>query len=405
MTPSPSRRHTVLAATVAAVLALGSVTAQAQSTAGAGSQRRAEREASKKDKDKTAQQYPSATRVAPEVRTSAKARAKLEKLLKLFDGEKYADVRTLADEVLANEDYNGYDHAFSAQLASQAAYNADDLPAAISYMKKAIDLNALDNNNHFNAMYMLAQLQLQDEATMKEGAATLDRFLSESGSTNPDHLALKGQTLYQLEKYDEAAAVFKQLVEATPEPKEQWLSLLMASYSESGKNDEAVKIAERIAAAKPNDKKAQMNLAAVYAQGDKYDKSAATMEKMRAAGLLTEEKDYRALYSAYLNMEGKEKEVAGIVQEGLQKGILKPDYQSYLALAQSYYFSDQIAPAIDAYRKAAPLAPDGETYLNLARLLWQEDRVPEAKEAAKQAMAKGLKKPDDAKKILALPAK
>jgi len=64
-----------------------------------------------------------------------------------------------------------------------------------------------------------------------------------------------------------------------------------------------------------------------------------------------------------------------------------------------------VKPAIDAYRKAAPLAADGETYLNLARLLWQEDRIPEAKEAAKQAMAKGLKKPEEAKKILALPAK
>ena len=50
------------------------------------------------------------------------------------------------------------------------------------------------------------------------------------------------------------------------------------------------------------------------------------------------------------------------------------------------------------------MVADGETYLNLAKiLLWQEDR-PEAKAAAKQALAKGVKKPDDAKKILALPA-
>ena len=94
-----------------------------------------------------------------------------------------------------------------------------------------------------------------------------------------------------------------------------------------------------------------------------------------------------------------------MIKEGIDKGILKPDHQAYLALAQSYYFSEQPVPAIDAYRKAAPLDDDGETYLNLARLLWQEDRIPEAKEAAKQAIAKGLKKPDDAKKILALPAK
>ena len=44
------------------------------------------------------------------------------------------------------------------------------------------------------------------------------------------------------------------------------------------------------------------------------------------------------------------------------RGWLKPDFQTYLALGQSYYFSDQIAQAIDAYGKAAPMAPDGETY-------------------------------------------
>ena len=60
-------------------------------------------------------------------------------------------------------------------------------------------------------------------------------------------------------------------------------------------------------------------------------------------------------------------------------------------------------PAIEAYRKAAPLATDGETYLNLAKVLWQEDRLSEAKAAAREAMAKGLKNSDDAKKILAVP--
>jgi tetratricopeptide (TPR) repeat protein len=135
------------------------------------------------------------------------------------------------------------------------------------------------------------------------------------------------------------------------------------------------------------------------------DKSAAVLEKLRASGQLTEDKEYRQLYATYLNMDGREKEAIGVINEGLQKGVLKPDFQTYLALAQSYYFSDQAAQAIDAYKKAAPLAPDGEAYLNLARVLWQEDRIPEAKEAAKQAVAKGVKKPDDAKKILALPGK
>lgn len=111
------------------------------------------------------------------------------------------------------------------------------------------------------------------------------------------------------------------------------------------------------------------------------------------SGQLTDEKEYRQLYITYANMDGKEKDVISVVNEGLQKGLLKQDYQTYLALAQAYYYSEQVPQAIEAWQKAAPLAKDGETYLNLARVLWQEGRIPEAKTAAQAALNKGLKKP------------
>ncbi|HLM52854.1 MAG TPA: hypothetical protein VK325_04515, partial [Pseudoxanthomonas sp.] len=148
---------------------------------------------------------------------------------------------------------------------------------------------------------------------------------------------------------------------------------------------------------------AQMNLANVYLQADQYDKAVAVLERLRTSGQMTDERDYRQLYSSYANMDGKEREVIAVINEGLEKGILKPDQQTYLALAQSYYYSDQIQPAIEAWQKAAPLSQDGETYLNLAKVLWQENRIPEAKQAAKAALDKGLRKPEEARKILALP--
>ena len=131
-------------------------------------------------------------------------------------------------------------------------------------------------------------------------------------------------------------------------------------------------------------------------------KAAAVMDKLRAAGQLTEEREYKQLYSIYANTENKEKDTIAVINEGLSKGILRPDYQTYLALAQSYYYSDQIPQAIEAWQKAAPLSKDGETYLNLAKVLHSEDRIPEAKEAARQALAKGVKRADDAKKIINL---
>jgi len=129
----------------------------------------------------------------------------------------------------------------------------------------------------------------------------------------------------------------------------------------------------------------------------------AVLERLRTSGQMADERDYRQLYSSYANMDGKEKEVIAVINEGLEKGILKADQQTYLALAQSYYYSDQIQPAIEAWQKAAPLSKDGETYLNLAKVLWQENRIAEAKQAAKAALDKGLRKPEEARKILALP--
>ncbi|MBB5877665.1 MULTISPECIES: tetratricopeptide repeat protein [Xanthomonas] len=346
--------------------------------------------------------FPNAERKEPNGKPSSKLGSKLQKLIDTYNkGEDYASVRTQADEILANSGANEYDKSLAAQLAAQAAYNLDDSKAAQAYLKQAIQFNGLDNNGHFQSMLMLAQLQLQDDQTA-EGLASLDKFLAESKSTRPEDLILKGQALYQAQRYQEAIPVLKQAIAASPEPKDSWNQLLMASYAEAGQTGEAVKAAEALAAKSPNDKKTQLNLASMYMQADQMDKAAAVMDKLRAAGQLTDEKEYKQLYSIYANTEGHEKDVIGVINEGMQKGILKPDYQTYLALAQSYYYTDQLPQAIENWQKAAPLSKDGETYLNLAKVLHSEGRIAEAKQAAQQALAKGVKKPEDAKKIINL---
>jgi len=364
---------------------------------------RSEQRSSRKSKnEKAAVMFPNATRQEPTGKPSAKLGSKLQKLIDTYNkGEDYAGVRTQADEILANSAANEYDKSIAAQLAAQAAYNLDDSKAAQQYLQQAIQFNGLDNNGHFQSMLMLAQLQLQDDETAA-GLASLDKFLAESKSTRPEDLILKGQALYQTERYQEAIPVLQQAIAASPEPKDSWNQLLMASYAAAGQTGEAVKAAEALAAKTPNDKKAQLNLASMYMQADQMDKAAAVMDKLRAAGQLTDEKEYKQLYSIYANTDKKEQDVISVINEGLQKGILKPDYQTYLALAQSYYYTDQVPKAIENWQKAAPLSKDGETYLNLAKVLHQEGRTAEAKQAAQQALAKGVKKPEDAKKIINL---
>lgn len=396
----------LLTAAIGAALMVGVVSqTQAQSASDRAAERRERQEAKASNPKGSAaaeERYPDATRAAPPAKASPKLSRRLKVMMDHYDKNEGAEARIVADEVIANDKANSYETSFAAQIAAQIAYDADDAATAMRYLEQALQFDGLDNNAHFDSMLMLAQLQLQEEH-YPDSLATFDRYLSESKTQKPEHLVLKGNALYRMERFSEAAAVLEQAISATPEPRADWLQLLMGAYSETGQGDKAAQLAQQLASKNPGDKSAQMNLAAIYLQGNMLDKAADVLEGLRSAGQLTEAQDYQQLYSTYLNLDGKEKQAAEVISEGLEKGVLNPDFSVYQALAQAYYFSDQINPAIDAYNKAAPLDSDGETYLNLARVLWQEDRIAEAKEAAKQAIAKGVKQPKDAQTIVALP--
>lgn len=390
-----SHKQAVLSVLIATALG-GVVVADAVAQSARSADRRGNRGSSKPEV-----LFPEATRQEPNGKASSKMSGKLQKLFEAYNKSEFEQTRALADEIIAAEAANDYDKAVANQLASQAAYNLDDNAGAKQYLQQALTLNQLDNNGHYQALLMLAQLQIQDEQ-YAEGLANLDKYFAESKSNKPEELIIKGQALYQTEKYAEAIPVLRAAIAASPEPKDNWNQLLMASYAEAGQTGEAVKEAEALASRNPSDKKAQLNLASMYMQADQMDKAAAVMDKLRASGQLTEEREYKQLYSIYANTENKERDVIAVINEGLEKGILKPDYQVYLALAQSYYYSEQIPQAIEAWQKAAPLSKDGETYLNLAKVLHSEGRIPEAKQAARDAKAKGVKNPADADKIINL---
>lgn len=401
MTHIVPRTSTLLAAAIGAVLVLGTVAAPAPVNAEPQArERRGQRENRSQDTKVTVEQrYPNATREAPEGKASRKMARKLEQMNELYSNDDLAGARAVADEILADPEANDYEKAYSAQFAGQAAYDADELQAAVDYMQQVVDLDALDNNSHFNAMLNLAQMQ--SSAEQHEAAlATFDRYLTESGSTDPQDLVMKGQTLYLLERYTDAAQAIQQAIDASPEPNPQWQALLMQVYVESGDNAGAIRMAEQVVAAKPDDRRALLNLAVVYSQADMPEKSIEVLERLRAGGQLETANEYNQLYVTYLNMEGQERQAAAVIDEGLERGVLKPDLGTYTALAQAYYFSDQAAQAIEAYRKAAPLDEDGETYLNLAKVLYQEDRAAEAAQAAQQALDKGVSQPDQARDII-----
>ena len=339
--------------------------------------------------------FPNATRAEPKVKPAQRLQKQMSKLYDLSQEDKYDDVIELADEVIAHKSAGAYEKSVAYQAKAFAYVDKDDYASAMPVLQKAIDSNGLPNDTHYQLLYQLSQMQMAEEQ-YEAALKTLDQFMAETKTSKPEYLATRGNALYRLERYDEAAAVLKQAIAASDKPQKQWSQLLMATYFDQDQPLEAAKIAEEIAAKNPNDKATLVNLSAIYAQADQYDKAIEVLERARKQGLLDEERDYRQLYALYLNADGREAEGIAVINEGLEKNVLKPSAEVYIALGQAYYFSDKIKESIEAYRKALPHAKDGEPALNLARVLTNEEDYAGAKAAAQEALKKGVKKPGEA---------
>ncbi|RZA18395.1 MAG: hypothetical protein EOP93_11335 [Lysobacteraceae bacterium] len=319
-----------------------------------------------KQAEATPSAYPNTTRVAPETKATGKMVKQLQALHALYEKQDMAGVIAKADEIGAMPTANAYEKAFAFSLAGNAAADMDNQAKAAEYFAKAVEANGLDNDSHFNNMYNLAVIQYGSEK-YAESLATMERFLAESKSEKPEHLGLRGGLLANLERYDEAAAVYKDLV-----------------------------------ARNPDDKRVLMNAVAALQAGEKFDQANVLLEDAYKRGLLSEKRELRALYVGYMNAQ-RWADAEKVIEEGLAKNILEPGpdlARDYQVLAQNAYVDDKIPLAISLYSKAAPMAADGEAYLNLAKVLEYSGKKAEAKAAAQKALDKGIKKPDEAKKLL-----
>lgn len=375
----PSLRRP-LATSIAAALALALLapTAMAQDPASGSRtktmrEQRAERMAElgkgkeeAKDVEAQAATYPDATRTQPEAKSSGKMVKNLQALQEQYEKDDMAGVIAKAEEIAAMPAASAYDKSFAYSMAGNASANSDDQAKAAEYFRKAVEANGLDNNSHYATMYNQAVIEFGLER-YADALATIDRFLAETRSAKPEHQSFRAGILANLGRNDEAAAIYKALIEKNP-----------------------------------TDKRILMNAVAALQNAEKFDQANLLLEDAYKRGMLTESRELRALYIGYMNASRWE-DTKKVIDDGVAKGVLEagPDLaRDYQILAQNAYADDKIALAIDLYGKAAPMAADGEAYLNLAKVLEYSGKKAEAKAAAQKALDKGIKKPDEARSIL-----
>ena len=323
-------------------------------------------EETKQQQQEAAALYPLATRESPEAKSKGKGLKALQALQESFEKQDSAAVIAQADAIGADAEASAYEKSFAWQLAGNAAADLGDEAKAADYFKKALDANGLDNNSHYQVMYNLAVVQFGLDRHA-DALATLDRFLAETKSDKPEHQAFRAGILANSGQGDAAAAIY----------------------------------AEQLAR-NPDDMKLRMNAVAAYQAADQFDKANALLAEAQQKGLLTDPNQYRALYVGYINAD-KDKEALAVIDDGNAKGVVQPSpdlAKDLMVLAQKAYYAGSDMDAVALYKRAAPMAADGEAWLNLAMILEDQGKTAEAKAAAQSALDKGVKKPDDARRIL-----
>lgn len=311
--------------------------------------------------------YPNATRQAPDAKATPKLLPKLKQMQEHYEAQNWAAVLSDADAIGASADAGPYDKSFAYSMAGNAAANMEQQAKAADYFAKAIAANGLDNNSHYATMYNLAAI-LYGEEKYAEALATIDRFLAETKSDKAEHLAFRAGLLANM-----------------------------------GRNQEAADAYQALLAKNPDDKRLLLNAVSLLQAAEKFDQANALLERAYQRGMLTEERELRVLYVGLMNAK-RWADAQKVIEDGVAKGILPPGpdlARAYQLLAQNAFYEDKIPQAIELYRLAAPMATDGEGYLNLAKVYEFAGRKAEAKEAARQALAKGIKKPEEANRIIA----
>jgi tetratricopeptide (TPR) repeat protein len=341
--------------------------------------------------------FPLAVRQAPKQEGSKELGKKRNQMIIAYQKKQFDEAKQFADAVKSDPSANANDKGTAARVLLLLITTKDknNHKDAIPELEEAINSNGLDNNAHYSLMSELAQRYLANQ-DYQDALETADKFLNETKTEKKEILAVKGNSLYRLKREKDAIVVLEKV--HTLDANDVAVTQMLArAYSDIGQKTKAAELTKAIAQASGGDRVAQINLAITYRDAKQYEQAADVIADLRKNQQLVEERDYLTAMNIYSAMKNKEADLASIIEQGLEKGALKPTANNYNVLAEAYYYSNQTDKAIANWTKSAPLSKDGAVYLNLAIVQCQESKWAACKESAKSAIAKGGINANDAK--------
>lgn len=190
--------------------------------------------------------------------------------------------------------------------------------------------------------------------------------------------------------YRESVCPAWNAVKHEKKPKKQYYQLLLVAHYELKDMVGSAKILKEMVKYFPEEKTYWRQLSTIYLSLDKTEESLAVMEMFYLNGGFENENDYKTLSSLFAYQEIPYR-AAEVLEEGLNKGLVKPEVKNWKSIATNYRVSKEAEKAIVAYGKTAELDKDGEEYVTQAEMYLEKDKYRDSIKSLDKALAKGVK--------------
>jgi tetratricopeptide (TPR) repeat protein len=193
---------------------------------------------------------------------------------------------------------NPYERVLVYRMLAYVSYGQDEFEEAIKYFKKVLDEEMLPIRDEAKVRFYIAQLY----ASIQQWQLAIDwlnRWLVYVEAPDPLGYYLMGIASYQLQDFDAAISHSKQAIELSEEPRESWMRLLAALYSQQQDYEHAIPVLEELVLRFPK-KQYWVQLSLLYGAREDYRVSLAVQQAAHTQGLLTEDKELRRLARSYL---------------------------------------------------------------------------------------------------------
>ncbi|OKY25341.1 tetratricopeptide repeat protein [Thalassotalea sp. PP2-459] len=310
---------------------------------------------------------------------------KIGKAFELYTADDVQGALTTLLEINAKKDY---DKAYLARFIANMYATLGEPQKAIDYLKQAVEPDILNESDHGDALKLLADLQMQEQA-YADALKNYEAWMDFTGKSDGDTWVKISNAQYQLKRLDKMITPADNAIAAYGDKHNKNPYLLkLTSYYERKKYKDAVEVLETAVQLFPTEKAFWTQLGNFYLLTEDYKRGMATLDLAYKQGFLEKESHLKTLASLYSQNNIPHK-AARILEKHINSGEIKRDDQNLFSLANAYHAAQEIDTAAKYFSELAKMTNESKHYAKLGTLLAQDEQFKKAIVALNKALDLG----------------